>query len=71
MTNFEYLIYCLENNEELVEQINSLDTDLIPVIANEVVCGGFDDFVEQQEYNSNLVQVQPDYNLAINVNRRE
>ena len=49
MTNFEYLIYILENNEELVEQINSLDTDLIPVIANEVICGGFDEFMEYEE----------------------
>ena len=48
MTNFEYFIWILQENEDLVELINSLDTDLIPVIANEVVCGGIDEFVEEK-----------------------
>lgn len=46
MTNFEYFIWLLQENEELVELINSQDTDLIPTIVNEVVCGGIDEFVE-------------------------
>lgn len=48
MNNFEYFIWLLQQNEELVELINSLDTDLIPVIANEVVCDGIDNFIEEE-----------------------
>lgn len=47
MTNFEYFIWLLQQNEELVELINSLDTELIPVIANEAVCDGIDNFIEE------------------------
>ena len=49
MTNFEYFIWLLQENEEFIESINSLDTDYIPVIVNEVVCSGFEEFVEQIE----------------------
>ena len=48
MTNFEYFIWMLQNNEELIEEINSLETDDIVYLTNEV-CGTVDDFIEQSE----------------------
>ena len=46
MTNFEYFIWLLQGNEDLEEMINSIDTEMIPIIANEMVCGCIDDYVE-------------------------
>ena len=49
MTNFEYFIWLLKENEEFVDAINKIDIDYVPMIANEVVFGGFDDFTEDWE----------------------
>lgn len=34
MTNFEYLIWILKNDEELVEKINSMESEYIVELSN-------------------------------------
>ena len=50
MSNLEYLIWILENNEELVEQINSMESEYIPELANSV-CESIDTYYEFYEDN--------------------
>ena len=47
MTNIEWLIYWIENNEELVEEINNLESEAeIMELFNEF-CGQVDDYYEE------------------------
>ena len=50
MTNFEYLIMLLEDNEDLVEEINSMESDYIHELANSV-CESVDTYYEFYEDN--------------------
>ena len=48
MTNFEYFIELLKDNEDLVEQINNMDTAFIPQLVNSV-CDEVDIYYEFEE----------------------
>lgn len=50
MTNFEYFIWLLQENEELVDEINNMEELFIPELANQV-CECVDEYYEyEQEY---------------------
>lgn len=48
MTNFEYLIWLLESDEDLVNNINNLDTNYVPELFN-YVSDGVDTYYEFEE----------------------
>lgn len=48
MTNFEYLIWLLENDEDMVNNINNMDTNYVPELFN-CVSDGVDTYYEFNE----------------------
>lgn len=52
MNNFEYFMWLLQEDEELVEEINSMDAHFIPELANSV-CECVDEYYEYEESYNN------------------
>lgn len=48
MTNFEYFIWLLESDEDLVNNINNMDTHYVPELFN-CVSDGVDEYYESVE----------------------
>lgn len=51
MTNFEYLIMLLEDDEELVEKINSMESEYMPELSN-IVYDSIDSYYDCYEENN-------------------
>lgn len=52
MNNFEYFIWLLSENEELIDKINNMDVNFIPELANNV-CECVDEYYEYEESYKN------------------
>lgn len=52
MNNFEYFMWLLQENEELVDVINSMDANFIPELVNSV-CECVDEYYEYEENYNN------------------